>query len=158
MSNILFLYEKDMPTVSDMRLRFTKMLITEPGIHLAFKPVAKLTSYDLNWLDVLVLIRPDNYLSYKAAKRVSKHGKTVVFFMDDDLFCIPKSALPTIPWKKKALENNLKISDVFLSSSDYLINKYGDATKGKRKVRVDSATNEEDIIKALPKKKKDELR
>lgn len=157
MSNILFLYERDMPTVSDMRLRFEKMFYREGNIRHVFKSVNTVKPFDVEWLDVLVLIRPDNYLSYKIAKNVSDSGRTVVFFMDDDLFCIPKEALPTIPWKKKALQKNLELSDVFLSSSDYLLNKYGQMTKGKKTVRADSATDEEDIVNSLPKKKDDEI-
>ena len=71
MSNILFLYERDMPTVSDMRLRFEKMFYREGNIRHVFKSVNTVKPFDVEWLDVLVLIRPDNYLSYKIAKNVS---------------------------------------------------------------------------------------
>lgn len=158
MSNVLFLYERDMPTVSDMRYRFANMFALDPDkVSHVFKSVNDIKKNDLSWCDVLVLIRGDNYYSYKVAKRLKKASKAVVFFMDDDLFCIPKASLPSIPWKQKALRRNLELSDVFFSSSTYLINKYVSSTSGKRGVRTDSATAIEELSLDISKRKQSKI-
>ena len=152
MSNVLFLYERDMPTVSDLKGRFHD-IFSDKNAEYKFVSVAKLTNSDLTWGDICFLIRPDNYISVKVAKEYKKTGKTVIYFMDDDLFNIPKKDLPTIPWKKKSLQKCLDNSDVFISSSKVLCDNYGG--KCKRVYKIDSAINVDDFPKFVHRNNQD---
>ena len=160
MSKVLFLYERMMPTVADMRERFKDIFSQDQeAVEHRFLSVKDINKKDLSWFDVLVLIRPDNYLSYKIASIAAKHHKTIIFFMDDDLLNIPKKVLPSIPWRIKSLKKNIILADVFLSPSDYILDKYVEKTTGKRRVRIDTAISQEEIaLLANDKKLNDKVK
>lgn len=137
MANILFLFEKGMATVSELELCFKRMF-ADCSVGTVFKKVYELSEGDLSWADFLLLIRPNNTMSLHIARRASQAGKKIAFFMDDDLFCLPCS-LPSIPWRQRALMQTLKMSDMVISSSPIIINKYRDRTKEKRGIQLDTA-------------------
>ena len=82
MPKVLFLYETMMPTVNDMQIRFASIFANQ-NIEHRFVRVKELTKQDVLWADSLFLVRSDNYISKKVAKKYSKLSKPVIFFMDD---------------------------------------------------------------------------
>lgn len=147
MANVLFIYERDMATVSETRLCYERMY-KNTATHISFKRVYKTKSADIAWADVLYFIRPANTLSLKIARLASKAGKTVIFFMDDDLFNLPAD-MPTMPWRQKALRNLLSVSDILISSSPYIIEKYKNDSAGKRSAILDTAVPTDEVERSL---------
>ncbi len=147
MANVLFIYERDMATVSETRLCYERMF-KNTTTHISFKRVYKTKSADIAWADVLYFIRPANTLSLKIARLASKAGKTVIFFMDDDLFNLPAD-MPTMPWRQKALRNLLSVSDILNSSSPYIIEKYKNDSAGKRSAILDTAVPTDEVERSL---------
>lgn len=146
MANILFLYERDMATVSEAQLCYERVF-KGCGVFISFKRIYKIKSADIAWADILYFIRPDNTLSLEVARKVACVGKMVIFFIDDDLFHLPMS-MPTIPWRRKALEEILSVSDLIISSSPHICDMYKNNTKGKRAVRLDTPVAQEEIVKS----------
>lgn len=143
MSNILFVYERDMATVTTMRMNFTRLFQNEK-MQCIFKTNQSVREEDINMVDVLVLIRADNTLSQRIAEQARRRGCFIIFFMDDDLFCLPKT-MPAMPWRIRALKRNLLMSDMILSPSPYICEKYQEKTRKRRGVLVDTAVSAEEI-------------
>lgn len=142
---IYFIYEREMASVEGMRLAF-KGLINEKEADLRFKKNISIRRKDINDADILLMIRPHNFLSQKIAELGKKTGCFVIFFMDDDMFDLPTD-LHSIPWRIKALRKTLAVSDIILTPNPYICKKYKDKTCQKRGVVIDTPVSEEDIDK-----------
>lgn len=157
MSKLLFIYERDMPTVSITRDVFSRLKLY-PSIESDFVSLSDVSKDEIDSHDVIIFIRPDNIYSWKIAKNARDAGHTVVTFCDDDLLNLPKN-LPTIPWRKKGLLNALANSNVIWSSSKYILEKYCPYTFSKRTAITDTivqenelgniAFNESDVVKIV---------
>lgn len=145
MSNILFIYENDMPTVSIAR-NFWSGLSEKYGIFSRFVRLQHILSFDVDWCDVLFLIRPNNDYAWKIAKKARYIGKFIVTMCDDDLLNLPKE-YPDLPWHRGGLIKALNYSDVLISSSRYLLDKMVEYTAGKRGVLIDTVVRPEEILK-----------
>lgn len=143
MSRLLYIFERDMPTVSITREVFTH-LKNYPEIKTDFMYLSDVKPIDIDDHDVIIFIRPDNIYAWKIAKEARKAGHVVVTFCDDDLLNLP-STTPTIPWRKKGLLKCLAHSDVIWSSSKYISTKYQNLTAGKRTAIIDTIVRPEEL-------------
>lgn len=143
MSKLLFVFERDMPTVSIMRNMFNG-LKNYPAIQSDFMYLTDVKPKDIDVHDIIIFIRPDNKYSYEIAKQARISGHLVVTFCDDDLLNLPKTS-PTIPWRKAGLIKTLGESDVIWSSSRYILNNYRDYTAGKRTAMVDTIVQSDEL-------------
>ena len=130
MSKLLFIYERDMPTVSIMQRIFLH-LDEAWGIQSSYIYLSEVTPQDVDSHDIIVLMRPQNVYSWKIGQMARKAGHIVATFCDDDLLNLPSSS-PTIPWRNKGLKKALSHSDEIWSSSPYIAEKYKGLTAGKR--------------------------
>lgn len=121
-SFILFVYERDMATVEGMRNVFRSILNGSETVS-DFKKCTMIQSKDIEKADVLIMIRPHNYLSFKIAQKAGRSGCFVVFYMDDDMFHYPES-MHSIPWRIRALKKTLKISDALMTGNPRILDKY----------------------------------
>ena len=142
MSRLLFVYERDMPTVSVMRDIFAH--IHDERIVSTFSCLLDIKPEDINNHDVLVFMRPSNIYSWKLARDARKAGHVTVTFCDDDLLNLPDTT-PMMPWRKKGLEKCLNQSDVIWSSSRHITEKYCSMTAGKRCAVSDTVIQPEEI-------------
>lgn len=143
MSKLLFIYERDMPTVSITREVFSH-LQHYPSIKSDFVYLSDVSKDDIDSHDVIIFIRPDNSYSWKIAKKARESGHTVVTFCDDDLLNLPKNT-PTIPWRKKGLLKALANSNVIWSSSKYILDKYIPYTFSKRTAVIDTIVQQNEF-------------
>ena len=119
MSDVLFLYEREMPTIKLLREKYT--VLTKSNV--AFLPVKDVSAADIDAADVVVLIRPSDPLSLGVAKKASGSGALVVFYTDDDLIGLP----PTAPFsgsRKKLMRRTAGASDLVLAANPYICRKY----------------------------------
>lgn len=143
MTNVLYLYENEMPTVSLMKEGNEKEGL-EQYFKSIFVSVKNLHRSDLNEADVLVLIRPTEILSYHAACWVKKSGRLVITFCDDDLYnAQTDSALDAS--RVSFFRKTLKKSDLIWSSSPRIAEKYKQYTTYKRGVVTDTTVDEKNI-------------
>ena len=143
MSTLLFIFERDMPTVSIMREMFTH-LRSHDDMSSTFMYMSDVKPKDIDAHDVIIFIRPNNTYAWKLADNAKKAGHTVVTLCDDDLLNLPKTS-PTIPWRKRGLLKALKHSDVILSTSRYIAERYRDLTAGKRMALMDTVVRPEEF-------------
>ena len=140
----LFVYETEMPTVSITRNLWTN-ISKEYRIESIFKKVIDIEKADIDWCDILLLIRPNNPLSWRIARSVRRSGRLVITMCDDDLLHLPK-AHPQLPWQKRGLILSLNNSNVILSSSRYLVDQLIKYTADKRGAIIDTVVKEEELL------------
>lgn len=144
MTKLMFLYETEMPTVSITRTVWMN-LSDNFNIEPKFVRLIEAKKDDLDWCDILILIRPNNTLSWRIAKRVRESGRFVITMCDDDLLHLPKT-LPNLFWQRNGLIRALKYSSVILSSSQYLVNLMIGMTADHRGARIDTIVKDEELI------------
>lgn len=149
MSKLLCLYEREIPTVSLMRETFNHLFV-DTEVDCSFCSLREITTDKINNADALMLIRPHNILSSIIAKKARESGRFVIFFCDDDLFNLPKE-LPSIPWRTKALGRALRASDIVLSTSQYICERYSADTNLKRYAVINTVVTENEINCIPPK-------
>ena len=153
MNRVLFLYERDMPTVSITR-ECMKILNTSGIIENKFCKVQNITLDEFNDSDVLFFIRPNDSLSVDIAKKAKDSGRLIVTMFDDDLLNLPDS-IPFAPWRKRSMMQLLEMTDVMVSSSQYLLNIYGKKYKIKRTAKIDTIVHEDEFSKIAEKEHKE---
>ena len=144
MSNVLYLYERMMPTVALTRNAVYDMF-NGTAVHCRFIQLVYVTTRDLDEADVLVLIRPQNILSVCIAIKAQKAGKFVIVSLDDDLLNLPET-MPSVPWRCRSLVNSLKNADMVLSSSPHICEKYRKYTKKKRSAYLNTPVAQDELL------------
>ena len=144
MANILCLYENIIATVA-ISVKFLKEL-SEYDSRIGVKSVSisKLNTSDIEWCDVLYMIRPNNECFARIAKAVRKIGITVVYFLDDDLMNLPKGNAD-MPWRKIGLADAAKSSDIIISFNQNICRIYGEKFHLHRTVVIDMPVPKKDI-------------
>ncbi len=137
MSKILFIYEREMPTV--MATRDSFVAYTKKGVvNATICDLKHITGKLLNSVDCIVFIRPEDVMSALLARSLRRSGRLIVTFLDDDLI----NRDPGIPWRIRNLKRVLSLSSVLWSPSDYICKKYKDYTADKRTVKTDTVVDE----------------
>lgn len=122
MSNLLFIFDRDISTVSIMRDCFTNLKHSD-DIKSDFIHLLDVAPSDINSHDVIIFIRPNDIYTWKIAECARKAGHVTVTFCDDDLLNLPKT-IPTIPWRKRGLIRTISHSNVIWSFNRYITEKY----------------------------------
>ena len=142
MNRVVFLYERDMPTVSTMRDMFVDFDAAK-AIDASFVRLMDVNKAILQGIDALVCIRPNNTLSAYIAKCLKKQGVKTITFCDDDLV----NYRQTSKWRRLALKKVLKYSDCVWSPSKIICDKYKSLTDGKRATLIGTVVSETQIKK-----------
>jgi glycosyltransferase involved in cell wall biosynthesis len=151
MANILCVYENVIATVAITEKFFQDLSNYDNRVAVKYVPVKKLKKQDVSWCDVLYMIRPNNECFARIAKLAHRYGVTVAFFLDDDLMNLPK-VHADMPWRKKGLANAARNSDIIVSSSPLICNKYGKEFNVLRTVIQDTAVPSSNIKKHVDNK------
>lgn len=156
MSKVLFIYEKEIPTIFLTIEMFSRTIVKEVGIEVSFKKSTSVREKDINENDVFYFIRCNDYLSYKIAKKIKKSNGFIIAFCDDDLLNLPKD-IPSIPSRKRYLRRIFKLSDVLLSNGRHFLNKYRNLVPNSRDVAINTVVDsssfnkkkDNDVLKIL---------
>lgn len=143
MSKMLFIFERDMPTVSIIREMFSG-LRDYPEIETSFMYLMDVMPRDIDANDLIILIRPNNNYSWKIAKQARLSGHLVITYCDDDLLNLPRDNA-SISWRKAGLKKALSESDVIWSSSPYILKKYQGYTVQNRTAHFDTVIGADEI-------------
>ena len=141
MSKVLYVYEKDMPTVTIMREELRSL----EGFMFREKCLTDVSCEDVDWCDVLLQMRPNAPYSATLAKLAHNAGCFVISFYDDDLYDLPEDH-PNASWRRNSVLNVLKYTDVVMTSSPYIGQKYAKYTEnGQRYFMKHMAVDSDDV-------------
>ena len=144
MANILCIYENMIATVAGTEKFLKELADYDDRVSIKSVPITQLNVNDINWCDILYMIRPNNECFARLAMEVHRHGAIVVFFLDDDLMNLPKGHAD-MPWRKTGLANAARNSDVIVSSSPYICKRYSEKYGVPRTVVIDTAVSSKDV-------------
>ncbi len=144
MSNVLFIYERNIPTTSLTHNTFCSNYVKARGINATFKCVKSINKKDLNAFDIFFFIRPTDVISSKLAKKIRKAGGFIILFCDDDLMDYPND-FPGIPYRIRCTKKVLRFANVVLSSSKHFVDKYYQYSYGKRRALINTAVDSNDL-------------
>ncbi|MBQ2897220.1 MAG: hypothetical protein IJE46_02735 [Clostridia bacterium] len=129
MINVLLTYTTLIPSVRFCAFHPLKFLSESEEINLVCKMSHKVTASDLNFCDVLVMVRCCEDRELEIAQQCKKAGIKIVYVIDDDLLNVPDSIEGYeyfgLEKHKKNLIEIMSLSDVLWSPNCNLIKKYG---------------------------------
>ena len=136
---VLLIYRKMIPSIrlcGHCQLEY----LAEQG-KLEYRAVRemKLKAADLNWADIVLLGRSDNWYVHQLAKKLHDAGRYLIYVIDDDLLNVPpeinSAAYYGLPEVQSSIRGIIALSDAILSPSPLLLEKY--ATNGRRAIRIE---------------------
>ena len=153
MSRVLFTYEQEMPTVTLQRIS-VEGHVAQGYYEARFKQLMEVTREDLQWCDVLHMIRPNDSYSLGLARQAKRMDRFVIAYYDDDLYGLPKTS-PQPQWRRNNILRVLRSSNVIISSSRHICNKYKSYTLEKRGYAGDTSVEAHEIkrIPFIPEQK-----
>ena len=96
MTNVLYIYESEMPTISLFKEGLRNSSLNENAI-LDIVSLKKISASQINSADVAIFIRPTDYLSFLLVRLFKRKNKFVIIFSDDDLYNFPFKTFCKIP-------------------------------------------------------------
>lgn len=99
----------------------------------------RLSREDMNWADIVMLGRLDNWYEYQLAKRLREAGCYLIYIIDDDLLNIPPEVSSAAYYARKEIARYIlaiiKISDAIISPSLELLGQY--ATNAQKPILIE---------------------
>ena len=149
MANILFVYERKMPTTEGIHEIFNSEEAKEYGICAQFVTVWRVNQELLCWADGIVFVRTLDLLSQWILRRAKERGLFTIQFFDDDVLNLPKNAVRRVQylsWRKRAIDYGFKNTDIILSSNQLLAKKYSEKTVSRRFAIINTVVDEKVLI------------
>lgn len=149
MANLLFVYPRKMATTEGMYEIYTSKEAREHGLNARFINIWDINSELLNSADTIIFVRSLDLLSQWILKEAQKKGLFIVQFFDDDLLNLPRSSVNRVqflPWRKRAIREGFRYTDVILSSNRMLAEKYAKMTQSGRFAAMDTIVSPESLI------------
>lgn len=143
MSKILYLYDNNMPTVSMMKEELNRDKADYP-YESEIASVREVNTEQLNNADVIVLVRPTEYLSHSIAKWSRKRDKFLVVFCDDDLYNGVQDSLINKS-RVKFFRKTIVLADLLWTCSPRIAEKYRDLVRMKQCLVTNTIVEPDDI-------------
>lgn len=131
--SVLLLYKEIIPSV---RLCIYEQLLflSERGlIDFQSYRIGEINKYKLNNCDIVISVRGDSLYEYKLLDLLKKSGKHIIYVLDDDLLNVPPHIncykYYNLEFIKSNIQNIIQISDILLSPSKRILQKYNTLAK-----------------------------
>lgn len=137
--HVLLIYRKMIPSIRLCGHCQLEYLAQKGALEYRAVREMKLKAADLNWADIVLLGRSDNWYVHQLAKRLYDAGRYLIYILDDDLLNIPPEVSSAKYYGQKEIQgyirNIIALSDAILSPSPLLLEKY--ATNGRRAIQIE---------------------
>lgn len=154
MTNVLLIYDVFIPSVRLCGYEQMKCLEKQGKISFIASDAKELKGKQCEWADVVLFVRSSTWLEWKIAKQCKKAGKLILYALDDDVFEIAPDSLSAVYFNQKTVRSRvrwfIKNSDVFISPSRHILEKY--KHDAKRTLRIEEPSFKHEFI---PEKKKE---
>lgn len=148
MTNVLITYEMVEPT-NILLIKIFKLLNEREVLSLRYKDIQNLTVNDIQWSDVVVLVRSTSSFEFRLSKYVHENGKYVILVLDDDFLSLGDDYGADNegyrPDRKEYLKNILKYTDCILSGNKYLIKKYISYSSTSKYAIINTIVTQDDL-------------
>lgn len=107
-----------------------------------FMKTFEITKNDILLCDILITVRGCESMSLEIAQAAKKMSRFIIYYLDDDLLNLPKTAISSEFYSRESNRSNLikliGLSDILWSNNDKIINKYSKYGNNIRCVRNDT--------------------
>ena len=136
MSHVLIIYDKfDGCNQTDTKHMIERLLDCNKNHEITHKPEVQVNKNDIEWSDILILIRPTSIYALEVEKAARRLGIFVVVVFDDDLINIPRSPLyHHFHWRSRYAKKTIYFSNVLVCSNNLLASEYEHYMKKTRSV------------------------
>ena len=149
LNHVLLIYRSMIPSIRLCGHCQMEFLAQEGKLEYRAVQEMRLKSNDLNWADIVLLGRLDNWYEYQLTKKLRESGRYLIYIIDDDLLNIPPEISSAAYYGQKEIQGYIRgmieMSDAILSPSPLLLEKY--AVDGRRAIQI-----EEPAIDPVPYK------
>lgn len=139
--HILLTYAGEFPSVQLCAIAQLEELAKQDLLSYRAMSYHKVSQKDLNWADTMILGRCDSWYERKLAKNAKQAGRYVAYLIDDDLLNVPGNLLSADHFSRKDIRQNIQdmisISDMILSPSPVLLEKYAPVGSGRKGILVE---------------------
>lgn len=156
MTNILFLYE-GVTSTTDLLWNFMSDFCQGRDCTVTKLEAREITASQLADCDIVLCVRGESPLMCEILRRAREAGKFIIFFLDDDLQHLPKTAF-RYPGRKKYLLAGLGYADFFLTSNQLLAEEYTPLIAGNRWGILETVVSKEQIQPRIPKEDQETVR
>jgi len=126
---VLLVYNKMIPSIRLCAYTQLEALSDRREIEYRAVRYISVSKKDLQWADVLIMGRSDSWYEFVLADKAHKAGKHIAYIMDDDLLNVPCELSSAAYLNRKDIRRNIErlldISDVLISPSPILLERYG---------------------------------
>lgn len=145
-----------MATTEGMHEIFTSEDAIRHGLIAKFVNTWHVNGTLLSWADVLVFVRNHDLLAQWILGKAKRNGIFIIQFFDDDVLNIPRSEVNRVqflPWRKKAVSDGFKNTDLILSSNLLLAKQYAQMIPSGRYATMDTVVDLKTLVSPEQKKK-----
>lgn len=139
LSHVLLIYRKMIPSIRLCGHCQMEYLAQEGQLEYRAVQERRLKRSDLNWADVVLLGRLDNWYECRLTRNLKEAGKTLIYIIDDDLLNIPPEISSAAYYGQKEIQGYIRemigMSDAILSPSPLLLEKY--AVDGRKAIQIE---------------------
>lgn len=126
---VLLLYKVMIPSVVLCGYLQLKRLSERGDVEFKHSSVDVLKEDDLNWANIVLLVRGDSPLEVWIARQCRKTGRYVIYVLDDDLLHMPPQLSSSNFYNSETVQASihklLELADCFAAPSLRLLEKYG---------------------------------
>lgn len=148
MSNVLLLHENEQPTVMSIYAMLTQFFYQNEG-YVQKQFAIQVTEDDIDWADVIVCVRGNSPRVYSVLRYAKELGKTLIYFLDDDLKDLPKGSF-MYPERKKWLIDSIRQCSIICSSNQLIVDEYLEFVEAHRGAILHTAVRSNEIITTFP--------
>lgn len=157
MTRVLLLYESFIPSVKLCGYEQMKYLQEKGRIEFEYCEAQKVLAKQCERADVVMFVRSSTWLEWKIAKQCKKAGKLILYVLDDDVFEIASDSILSRYFNQKTVRSRvqwfIKNSDVFISPSRHILEKYKQLAKRTLRIEEPSLRHNNTLEKKKENKK-----
>ena len=144
MVNILVLHESEQPTLMGLYLSWKKSEAKYGNCQVVKEFSVKVTREQIAWADVIICVRGESPMTEAILRYARQQGKFLIFYLDDDLKDIPRSAF-RFPGRKKWLLRCISQCHMLQTPNQLIAEEYAEFVEGGRTSVAHTSVTEEEI-------------
>ncbi|MBP3454377.1 MAG: hypothetical protein J6M20_11790 [Clostridia bacterium] len=126
--HVLLVYRDMIPSIRLCGHGQMQWLAKMKHIEYRATPIARLKQAEIDWADVVLLGRLDNWFELQVAYQLHHAGKYLIYVMDDDLLNVPQGLGVSAYYRnekvKRRIRKMIDMSQAVLSTSAVILEKY----------------------------------
>ena len=144
MVHVLMLHEAEQSTLMGMYLAWQKSAAKYGNMQVEKQFSVKVTREEIAWADVILCVRGESPMTEAILRYAREQGKFLIYFLDDDLKDLPKSAF-RYPGRKKWLLRCIRLCHMLQTPNQLIAEEYAEFIEGGRTMVGHTSITEDEL-------------